>query len=424
MYRNNIKIMILAIGLLLLSSLPKTQGEQLQWQPVKVGKGPLLFFFHPEDREGKPFSGIGRRDVLYVYDPTIDQPPQRVWHQFSNCPVPLVRLDPNNVLFEYRDHLFIVDLTQGKSSGIMKTNNQVEFVAVEGQRVYFLEKIIPYTIQDMGIKLGRGKSGNTVVQEYYQPQDYIYVLDRSKSEIPKRLTGLKIEKVLYVDEKQLWVITAGEDRKLYRIEKNGNVEDIITFDPHWITPRIEPKFSPDQRYLALGIIHDQHDFHSERELVVIDLEQKNIVFVKERMLLFDFSSVGGSNIPLLFNWTSDTKLGYINGDFSMGFLDVETGEDKKLRFIKDPEKITGQPTSPPTRKTQGYFDREDSTLFFQGEDAPVGKYSKLAVNPNGEWAAFLSSEDKNVYLADGRKKEKALLINGWSYDLKWLSSIK
>ena len=82
------------------------------------------------------------------------------------------------------------------------------------------------------------------------------------------------------------------------------------------------------------------------------------------------------------------------------------------------------PPAPTARKTTGYFDREDYSLFFQGEDTPIGKYSRLAVSLDGEWAAFVSPEDKNVYLIVGKNKQKSMLLFGWCDDLQWLGSIK
>jgi hypothetical protein len=81
------------------------------------------------------------------------------------------------------------------------------------------------------------------------------------------------------------------------------------------------------------------------------------------------------------------------------------------------------------RKTTGFFDHERGLVFYRGEREPVGsalengvQVRDLAVSPDGEWAAFTSPADSNLYLVDGRARRKTLLLPGWGCYLTWLPS--
>src|SRR5213075_637557 len=103
-----------------------------------------------------------------------------------------------------------------------------------------------------------------------------------------------IERVLGIEKDSFWVITAGANRKLCKISKTGRREEIVGMDEHWVAPEIHYSFSPGGKHLALSALHDQHDFHKERELVVIDLQRKRVVISKERIADSMFPTENGA----------------------------------------------------------------------------------------------------------------------------------
>ncbi|MFC1783278.1 hypothetical protein ACFL02_06790 [Planctomycetota bacterium] len=438
MKNQNNKIIILFLGLVLWIGTEITLSQQLQVHPVRIGKGPLLFFYHPENSQGisTPGSESGRMEVLYVYDPTSEKPPQRMWHSGHAQLHPLSRLDPNVVLFEHKDRLYIVDLTQGKANSILPNELYTELITVKGSIVYFLERRIPYWKGEFKLKID--ESGKRVITSHYTPRAYICVLDSSTTDKPKRITELEVERVLKVDEQCFWVVTAGENRKLCRIQMDGKFEEIIPFDSHWVTSLTDIKFSPNRKYIAISLYHDQYDLLEERKLVVIDLEKKKTAFVRERIYVVVPPEIIGSSVPkVFFEWIDDTYLHYFSSTTDSSedvYVNVENGtilEKKKWLELKSTILWLCSIIVEQYQK-KGYFHHIDGLLYFKGESTPVAsvlnkqgrKASEFFICPQGEWAAFVSPEDKSIYIVDGKKKEKSLIITRWNYDLKWLPSIK
>ena len=409
----------LFLGVILFTCQAGVLVQELKIQPVSIDHGPLLFFVQYNTDQAS----------LYVADPTIEQQPQLLWRGGPPIPVPLNRLDPNNLLLDYQNRLFSVNLTQGKSEPVLSTNHQTELVTVENNKIYFLEKLIPYTPR--GYKLTTNNSNLTIVQSYYQPLDQLYILDRNKTKKPIRLTNLDIERILAVDDQYFWAVTAGENRTLCRIQRNGEIEEIIPFESHWISSDIDFKISPHMEYLALGLINNHHDFHDERDLIVIDLEQ-NIILSHEHIFVASFM-VDGALARLHFDWLDENHLYYISyaDPFEYITMDIESGQVEKYDLLEYVSK--NNPFSvEPKRKTIGYFDLEFGLVFYRGQDTPVGsvldasgtKINDMSVSPAGDWAAFVSFKDDGTYLIDGRNKKKMLLMSGMSNHLKWLPAIK
>jgi hypothetical protein len=118
--------------------------------------------------------------------------------------------------------------------------------------------------------------------KYYRPRDYLYSFE-PPAETRLLLSNVLIERVLGMEKDSIWVITAGANRKLCKISKTGTMEEIVGVDDHWVAPEIHYSFSRGGKYLALSALHDQHDFHKERELIVINLQSKRINPFKERV---------------------------------------------------------------------------------------------------------------------------------------------
>src|SRR4029077_7268478 len=112
-----------------------------------------------------------------------------------------------------------------------------------------------------GYQLGKKQNepSVTVMKNYYRPVDYIYSFNPSTKN-PVLLSDVPIERVLSVENDGMWVITAGTGRKLCRISKTGNVDEVAAVDDHWVAPEIHYHVSPRRKYLALALLHDEHDF--------------------------------------------------------------------------------------------------------------------------------------------------------------------
>jgi len=425
MYRQITKHNLLFLLVIILTCQGGILAEQLKIQPVSIGQGSLLFCVQ-YDRSMLPNDHI----MLYVADPTVDQPLQLLWRGGRPPPAPLKRLDLNNLLFDHQNRLFSVNLTQGKSEPVLATEHQTELITVEDNKIYFLETMKPSTHSEY--KLTTNKNGLTVVKSYYQPRDHLYILDRNKTNKPIRLTNLDIERILAVDDQYIWAVTAGENRTLCRIQRNGEVEEIIPFESHWITSDIYFKISPHKEYLALSLINNHYDFHDERDLIVIDLEQNIIKSHKQHIIVGSFF-VGSTLARLHFDWIDENHLYYISYayPFECITLDTESGQVEKYDLGEYSRKNQIFPIKP-KRQTIGYFDLEFGLIFYQGQDTPVGsvrdengsqQINEMAVSPAGEWAAISSNKDDETYLIDGRNKKKVPLISGASVHLKWLPAI-
>jgi len=409
----------IAVAWAIVCFTPAYCGEP-QFRAVTVGNGPLLFVTHPERVDG------ARLETIYVVDPAAEQEPQMLWQGDVPTPEPVGRLGRDTVLIRQMFQLFVLDLAQGTHSAILPNDNQTKLVAIDHGKVFFLERAIADPLR--GYKLRSGKNNETVVKDYYRPCDRLYSFDVSGIEPAKLVTGTKIERVLAKDHEGFWVITAGDDRALARIQLNGTVERIIPFDSHWVAPDTKHEFSPDGKYLALALLHDEHDFHSERELIVIDLAEKRVAYSAERTSVENWDEYSGGGPWLDIRWLDETRLSF--GMFFSQVVDIKRGSPlsrseatrirKKVPVEREPE-----------RKTVGCFDHRFGLLYFKGRGTPVAsvlddrnvRVTDLAISPEGEWAAFVSPRDRDTYIVDGKHKQKSLLLSGWSYDITWLPAV-
>lgn len=416
---------LLILCVFLFNATNESRADE-EFNPVSVTDGALLFFFHPESAEGNPESGLNDRvDVLYVFDPGLHQKPCRIW-QGTDPPFarPIALLDTGIVVFEQGDKSFLLDLKSGETTDLLPTKNQLEVISVEKGKVYFVDRQnrnapFPYG----GMKLQTGKNDQTIVKEYFRPRDILYVLDRSKSDHAKKLVDLQVEAILFEDDKGFWVITSGvrgNDRKLCKISKTGDFEEVVPFPNEWMASLTRVKFSPNNKYLALSSAHEKHDFHNERELIVIDLEKKEVVYSKSKIQ---------PNLPL-FGGAPHILLAWSNDDllyFGNHALDIKTGKDPSEERLKQAEIVTTSPYL--DKNTIGFFDIRHGEAYFKGDEEPVAsvldklgtQVMDLSVDERGDWVVFASTDYKNTYIVNGKTQEKRVLISGWSYELKWIA---
>jgi len=363
-----------------------------------------------------------------------------------------------------------VDLSQGNVRPILPTENNTSFLGVDDNKIYFWENIKPDQQASDNLTGTSGKA----FSEYPRYRFRIYFLVKSQPGNPQRLTNFDFELPRFfreADKDYWWVVTYGENRKLGRLYRDGRIEEIISLEPNWYFLYSSRKVSPNQKYAALGLYNFEHGPFF-RDLVVIDLNQKELIFKKERISVKDPMSSIITNPWYNYYWLDDTSLLYQEQLYFRVWFDVDSllaGKDdpqeekragQNLPWWHDPnnepnwievEVETGQtrkvdikemiksgkfipPRIRPDRETRGYFELDYGEVYYKGEETPVGsvlnnrgsKVQDLEVCPKGEWAAFVSpvGSNFNLYIVDGKKKKKTLLMRGWCGDLKWLPSVK
>src|SRR5262249_103550 len=150
-----------------------------------------------------------------------------------------------------------------------------------------------------------GREGPTLVHEYGRAHDFLYLMTSSLKK-PVQLVEVPVEKVLAVEKDATWVITAGLDRKLFRISGAGGIDEIMKVDEQWVAALMRHRFSPARRYLALTFLHGEHDFHAERGLVVVDLRGKRIVHANKCIRFVDASDSAAPSLDIA--WLDETRL--------------------------------------------------------------------------------------------------------------------
>ncbi len=393
------------------------------FNPVSVGKGPLLFFFVVESAEGKSSSDPNARvDVLYVFDPASSKEPQRIW-QGAEPPLarPIARLCADFVVFEQGDTGFLLDMKSGGTTNLLATENAIEVVSVENGKVFFVEhqkKRQPLK----GIKLETGKDDGMIVNEYVRPHNVLYVLDGSRSDRAEVLADVPVEEILFEDDLCFWVITTGtrgNDRKLCKIFKAGKVEEVVPFPNEWMASLTHVELSPNKRLLALGSADERNDYINEREMIVIDLEKKTIIFSKSKVI--GLPAMFGGEPPFFLNWSDDDLLHY-----HVYSLDIKTGQEPSEERFKQSVLVTADPDI--DKKTIGFFDLRHGEAYFKSDDNPIANVldksgtqtRDLAIDDSGNWVAFASTTADELYLVVGQNREKRLLFSGWSNDINWL----
>jgi hypothetical protein len=330
------------------------------------------------------------------------------------------------VLLSYKQRLFVLHLDTGVASPILDGNDQTVLVEAKRGRVLFLRRSVPQT--EFGSTLETNAAGATMIKEYYRPRDFVYAWNVEAADKPELLTGSPIEKVLQVDEHVIWAITADGDRTLCKIPKHGGgVDVVLAVDNHLVASETYCEFSPGGDYLALTYLHDQHDFHEERELIVVHLVEKRIIHAIEKATSL-FPTYGRA--PFLnMNWLDESHLYY--GYARPGVVDIRSG--KQLGEVEI-SKIRRPSLNPLKRNSIGFFDHEHGLLYYRDDPTPVvnvldpnnrnAKIRELEICPQGRWAAFVSPDDNNAYIIDGRTRQKEMLVRGMCFSLAWLPSAK
>ena len=102
-------------------SLPlHAEKTKSQFEPPKIGSGPLLAFIHPEG----PCNSQGRRQrPLYVLDPTGPIKPSKIWREYDQVPRLVERLSKNLLIMKHRQQLHLVDLARGRTEALLNNDD-------------------------------------------------------------------------------------------------------------------------------------------------------------------------------------------------------------------------------------------------------------------------------------------------------------
>lgn len=440
------------IGIVVLTALfecgsAQDLGRDRAIHPVHVGPGPLVFFTRPEDRDGKPMAGGdcdgGRLEAIYVCDPQLDEPPQLFWRAQKRGRLlrPIARPKRNIAVME-DSRAWIVELDSGRATPMLESSRNCSVIDVVDGSIYFSDDEVPsdlsgYSIDDDG-------DGHEVVRGYCKTRSALFVRDATPSAKARRLADVAIERLLTTEPNGFWVVTVGPMRKLARLGRDGALHELIDFDPHWVTPETYLSFSPDRRFVAVALLHDQHDFFDERELLVIDIAARRVVMSRERISLErrrgqDEPDNGAVQLPRAFDnavpqlhvrWLDSKTLEFGAFVLRSTVVDVESGR------VVDESRATELRGPRPSgllweiRVRHGAFETTLGSLFFSGADEPIPAslstssvqspwMSNVAIDCEGLWAAYSSSVD-GTYLIDGTHKHERLLLPGWSYGVAWL----
>ncbi len=403
------------------------------FSPVEVSESALLFFVRPEDGKGASASGSDaeRIEVLYAYDATLHAQPQRIWSGGNPRPRPIARLSRDVVLIERLSQHHFLNLRTGETTPLVGPGAETEFLANGPGGMFFLKQSVGGGSSSGSMRLGRSETDPniTVVKDYDRPKHLLYRYDVNATieEKTRLLSTVGIERVLHHEGGNSWVISSGDEehkgRKLCKLGRDGSLNELIGIDDHWVASMVGFHLSPSGNYLALTALHDQHDFHGERELTIVDLGKKRVAYSRERIT--DLFGGFGNGPSLFVRWHGISLL-------SVGWselVDLSGPEVTVKPFPDDPSELLGPVLS---RETTGFFDHEHGLLFFHGDEEPVAnvlsspqaKSSDLELDERGEWAAFVPIHERGIYLVDGRKKQKSLLLEGWCYGLRWLPAMK
>lgn len=400
------------------------------FSPVKVGDGPLVFFIHPEDKSGSSTSDIGSRtEVMYLCDPAAGAKAVPVWRGKGPLVVPLHRLTRNLTVIKRPFVCYLWDMAKGSATPLWSGENQTSFLKAEGGKIFFLRRLLPDPIG--GMKLGSGRNGKTVAESWFRARDKVCTLTPGDKAGAVELTAPVLEHIVETGPAGIWAVTADEPRKLCLIANDGTVTEIIPFDRHWVATETHPVFSPTRDYLALSVLHDEQDFHSERELIVVDVKRKAVSHVSHNVAI-DTLLVSGYPRPVGMTWVDGTHLLFGQLLFGEGkndqVLDAPSG---KLSASTEAQRKAATPLQRPDRERKGLFDSEFGRIWFAGDKEPAGsvldqrgvEVRDMEISKDGKWAAFCDPKSDVVFLLDGANRRKHQLISGWSFDIKWLPAV-
>jgi hypothetical protein len=426
-------------------SPPETPGQpgidrsNLVFRPIAVGGGELLLFVRPENAGGESEGGSAsdRREVLYVHDPEGPfEAPHVLWRgEGSVAPRPLARLSQHDVLFDFRERAFVLNVSSGRVTPIMPADGETRVLLVTNGTVTFLHR--PHTID-----LIHGLSWDHTTQrwQYDRPADHLMSTRPGRLAHPVRLVEEAVEHVVAVAGQVLWIVLASPDRQLARVTEAG-CERIAEWDEHWIPRLTKVHPSPDGTWLAFETCDDRNDL-GLREIVVVDLPQKRVCHVTSKARQEEFGS-DHTFIPV--RWTRSNQLTFTESHTDPtddGFVTLKLSTHR-LEFTANEVRVLGIEDTPAlqslsTRSTaegrtnRGRFEEEFGRLYFPGHPTPaidlldddnVLQSGAIMVSPSGDWAVAAGSEIEDTMLIDGQRQAVSVLLQGWSYDLNWLPSV-
>lgn len=399
---------ILIIQLLLLSSCTIAfANDVLSFQPVEAGDGPALVFYH---RDRNP-----SREVLYLYEPGQHEAPQVLWRGSHRRPFPLARINSSWMILEYLNQSYALNLSSGKAELLLPEAKRTEVLAVEGEKVFFVKQ--KDEKGSSGYKLKTDENKKTVVVAYPQRRDFLYVKSIGEPATANLFYPKAIEEIVLIDEEGFWVITDGLDRKFGIISREGKFQSIMPIDSNWIAASTQIKFSPNADSCALTYADRREDFHETRSMVLVDVAKKSFIH-QEKEVPLGWGKYGGfPNLPV--RWLDENKV--ICGE-KIFDMTSKKFTDKPIPGLSLP--------SHDGRVSKGHFEREHALLFYRGDKEPFGtsqndegtQTKDYAISKHGKFAAWVSTKDNNIYMADGLKREKSLLMKAWGYNLQWLPS--
>ena len=212
----NLVLSALLSGILLLPAALHAEAPALpKFNPTPVSDGPILVFRQPKRSSNEL--------ALYLFDPATHEKPQVIWqNRYHPNPRPLKRLTTREILIEYQHQLQLVDLPTAVVTPLLEGTEQNKLVATEGKTIYFLKRLLPETIKDMGISLTTGKEDKTVVEKYFRPRDVLFRYEVGTESGAKKVSPIVIEHLLDVNDDGFFVITADKPQKLARIGRDGS----------------------------------------------------------------------------------------------------------------------------------------------------------------------------------------------------------
>lgn len=387
-------------------------SDALEFSPVSIDQDDPLLFFKLSYNVGHQGTSSGR--ALYLCDPEQGKGLQLLCSSARSLS-PVARVKSDLMLMNYLRSGFLLQLSSAEVTPLLPGKQETEVIAVEGDWIYFL---------------GRKERDPRLVN----PRDYdhLYAMDVSGGEGSCLLSSNPVEKVISVEDQAIWVITPNESRveegelwalagtdqrKLCKILKSGEIEEVHAVDEHWIGSSICGSFSPSGNYLALSAEHSERDQCLERDLVVIDLEERYICYSRERISILDLSPGSGSGLSdLLTSWEGDAKLKYSH---SAGVAEVDilsgTAQSGSGLASGDQSSVSN------IRISDGLFDLHNGAFYFKGEESPlidVARADHVAIDSKGCWAVGCN-QSAHVFLFDGQKKSESWLTEGRVDNFLW-----
>lgn len=397
-----------------------------QFKPVSVGDGPLLFLYKVEDIKGKPGSDDDLRvHQLCVLDPQIHRTPNLIWKS-PNAPLvrPVARLKDGAVVMSHGDRNFLLDVKTGTTSTLLASTPHTDVVAVNENQVYFVAHHDRKQLNDSSPD-SKQTAPTDNGSKAPRTRDILYVLDRSISDTAKRLSDVEIETILSEDVENFWIVTSPDskgNRNVCKISKKGGTEQIVPFPTGWMASVALFHLSPNQSRFTLSSAHEDHDIHDEQQLIIVNIEERKIVYRKTGIKT-SFPMFGG--FPYIWAiWLDDNVV-----CIERQTIDSSTGKEPTNVPTSRFPIATNDTESPESdRETIGFFDLKHGEAFYKGNPNPVASVldssgvhiRDLAVDRNGHWVAFVSPKNGNLWLVDGKAQQKRILSTDWCTNVEWL----